>query len=302
MSVVAALALFSVSLLLSIGLKAVHRLHSLITVVNLMTIIGFSTAVILKVPADINLLPALEGSLVNIDLEVLAPAVVMVMFTYSGWNAAAYIGEEIKDPEKNLPASLLIGTIIVVALYVLINLAYLSGTSLSVLSGEEAVAQIVSAQVFGAAGQNIVNLLIILSIMSSLTAMSIAGPRVYYAMSRDHLLPGWFSEVDSRKKIPLKAIWFQTFLAIVLVFVGQLSQILIYAGVILISFSTLTVSALYRVSRMRILPSVFISISLVILFYAAISKPIESLVGLLTVALGLPVYWYYYKKARNRSY
>jgi len=77
--------------------------------------------------------------------------------------------------------------------------------------------------------------------------------------------------------------------------IGQLSQILIYAGVVLITFSTLTVSALFKVSKMRVLPSLFISVNLLILIYAAISKPIESAIGLLTVVLGLPVYWYYRK-------
>jgi len=297
-SFVAAAALTGLTILLSIGLKAGHRLHSVITVVNLLVITGFSLAVIFQTPVQVNLVPALQGNLFQVDLKALAPALVMVMFTYSGWNAAAYIGGEIRNPSRNLPASLLIGTVFVVAAYVLINTAYLSGASLEQLSGQEAAAQVVSGNLFGSSGQSVVNVLILLSITSSLTAMSIAGPRVYYAMSRDRLLPPWFSEVDARKKIPLKAVWFQTLLAILFVFVGQLSQILIYAGVILISFSMLTVSTLFKVSRMRFLPAVFISISLVILVYAAVSKPVESLVGVATVALGLPVFRHYRRKPR----
>jgi APA family basic amino acid/polyamine antiporter len=297
-NLVAAATLLVVSMIISIGLKAGNRMHSIITVVNLFLIAGFSLAVIYRAPTETYLVPALQGSWTDVGLQSLAPAIVMVMFTYSGWNAAAYIAEEIKQPEKNLPLSLLIGTIIVISIYVLINTAYLSGASLESLKGNEAVAQIVSGSVFGPSGQNIVNFLIILSIMTSLTAMSIAGPRVYFAMARDRLLPNWFSEVDPKKKIPLKAIWFQTALAILLVMVGQLSQILIYAGVILISFSTLTVSALFKVSKMRVLPSIFISVNVVILIYAAVSKPVESMVGLVTVALGLPVYWYYERNSK----
>jgi APA family basic amino acid/polyamine antiporter len=299
-SLIAVGVLLMVTVFISIGLRAGNRLHSLITVLNLLLIVGFSISVLSRSSLQTNLQPAISGSLLQADLPALGSAVVLVMFTYSGWNAAAYIGEEIRQPNRNLPASLIIGTVFVAVIYVLINTAYLAGAPLNDLNGAEAVAQVVSANIFGSAGLNIVSALIILSILSSLTAMSIAGPRVYYAMARDRLLPEWFSEVDPKKKIPLKAIWFQTLLAIVLVLVGQLSQILIYAGVVLISFSALTVSALFKVSRMRVLPGLFIVISLQVLIYATISKPFESLAGLITVALGLPVYWYYRAHDRKR--
>ena len=160
----------------------------------------------------------------------MASALVLVMFSYSGWNAAAYIAEEIRDPARNLPRSLLLGTALVTILYVGVNLAYLTVLPLDRLQGEVAVAQLAAAAVLPS-GEWIVTLLILVSILSSVTAMSIAGPRIYFAMSRERLFPSWLGEVHLRKKIPLKAIWFQSGIALALVWMGTLRQILLFSGI-----------------------------------------------------------------------
>lgn len=294
-------ALLAVALLISVGLKAGNRVHSVITLVNILLVLIFGLVVLNSAPVEENLLPALRGSSSNTNLPSLASAIILVMFTYSGWNAAAYIAEEIRSPERNIPAALLLGTGSVVLLYVLINFAYLSAAPLSALKGQVAVAEVASTAVFGELGRNLVNTLILFSIMSSLTAMSIAGPRVYFAMSRDRLFPQWLSAVHSTKKIPLRSIWFQTIVAILFICVGDLYQILLYSGFVLIFFSTLTVSALFKVSRLRFLPAVFISVNVLVLLNATVSNPKEAGAGALTVALGIPVYFYYRKRQSEKE-
>lgn len=290
-------ALVTVGLLLSVGLRAGNRIHSLITLFNALLVLLFGLTVLRSVPAQVYLIPALKGDSQAADLTSVASAIILVMFAYSGWNAAAYVAEEIKSPDRNIPRALLLGTGCVVFLYVLINLAYLSAVPLSALKGQVAVAEVVSTGVFGEVGRNLVNILILFSIMSSLTAMSIAGPRVYFAMSRDGLFPHWLSEVHSTKKIPLRAIWFQTGVAILFVVVGEdLRQILLYSGFVLIFFSTLTVSALFKVSKTRVLPTVFIVVNALVLVSATVSNPWEALAGALTVCAGIPVYCYYRKR------
>jgi APA family basic amino acid/polyamine antiporter len=290
-------ALLAVSLLISVGLKAGNRVHSIVTVVNAILVLAFAVLVLGEAPVRENLVPALGGGITGIGLPALASAIILVMFTYSGWNAAAYVAEEIKSPERNIPRALLLGSACVVVLYTLINLAYLSAVPLSALEGKVAVAEIAAAAVFGDFGRNLVNILILFSILSSLTAMSIAGPRVYFAMSRDGLFLEWLSKVHSTKKIPLRAIWFQTAIAILFIAVGNLYQILLYSGFVLIFFTTLTVSALYRVSQTRFLPTIFIVVNVLILVNATISNPWEALAGAFTVVAGIPVYLYY----RNRE-
>jgi len=293
MKFVAASALVIVTCFLSVGLSAGVRFHSVVTVMNFCLMLIFAVMVLNRTSAEENLTPVLESGLGGVGLPALASAVILVMFTFSGWNAAAYLAEEIRNPEKNLPAALLLGTSVVIALYILINLAYFSAVPVEQLSGKVAVAEITSQKVFGPFGQHLVNLLILISILSSLTAMSIAGPRVYYAMARDKLFPRWLSQVHAEKKIPLKAIWFQTILAMLFVTLGSFHQILLYSGFIMLFFSTLTVSALFKMTKERLLPSIFIGVNTLVLIYATVSNPFEAVAGVATVAVGIPVYLYY---------
>lgn len=294
--IAASASLLLVATLLSVGLKAGNRLHSFVTLLNFLLALGFALAVLRVSPPSENLLPALEGSLVGTSLPALGSAIILVMFTYSGWNAAAYIAEEIKSPGRNIPLALILGTCLVIVLYGLINLAYLSASPLEEISGHVAVAEVTAAAVFGAFGRNLVNVLILFSIVSSLTAMSIAGPRVYYAMARDGLFPRWLSDVHPGRKIPIRAIWFQTGVALCLVSVGDLYRILLYSGFTLMLFSTLTVAALFKVTRYRVLPSIFIGVNVTVLVSAAVSDPWEAAAGLVTVLLGVPVYLYFARR------
>ncbi len=162
---------------------------------------------------------------------------------------------------------------------------------------------------FGPSGRVVVNILVVFAILSSMTAMSIAGPRVYFAMSRDHLFPAWLADVDEKRKIPLKSIWFQTAIGLLLVAIGTFRQLLIYSGFILVLFSTLTVSTLFMVRNekdsayfwilYRLLPGLFVLINTVVLVSAAVSNPAETLAGGVTLLLGVPVYFYYKNKQRH---
>jgi APA family basic amino acid/polyamine antiporter len=301
LKIIAISALLLVTLLLSLGLKAGNRVHSVVTVLNFLLVLVFAVLVLNRAPVKENLLPVLQGGWSDVSLASLASAVILVMFTYSGWNAAAYIAEEIRTPQRNIPLALVLGTVFVILLYILVNLAYFAAVPSAELSGEIAVADIAARRVFGSLGGNLVNLLILCSILSSLTAMSIAGPRVYYAMSRDRLFPGWLSTVHPEKKIPLKAIWFQTALATAFVTLGTFRQIVLYSGFVLIFFSTLTVSALFKTSKLRLLPSIFVAVNALVLIYATVSNPKEALAGLATVAIGIPVYFYYQSRASRDS-
>ncbi len=278
--------------LISAGLRAGTGFHSAVTILNLVLVLGFAVAVLGRSTSG-QLEEVLAGALLPRDLPSAASAVVLVMFAYSGWNASAYIAEEIKSPGRNIPASLLLGTGLVIALYALINAAYLAAAPLEQLGGTIAVAELTAARVFGPLGRQLVNLLILVSILSSLTAMSIAGPRVYFAMSRDRLFPRWLSAVSPLRKVPARAIWFQTLIASGLVLVGDFYQILVYSGFVLILFATLTVSALYRVSDAKVLPTLFILINVGVLGMAVVANPWETLAGLATVLTGIPIYLFF---------
>ncbi len=298
----AGLILLCISFLMVLGLRFGSRFHSAMTLLTLGLTIGFATLVLLRTPVLQNLDPILAGNLFP-DLPSLGSAVVMVMFAYSGWNAAAYIAEEIRRPAVYIPGALLLGTAIVIVVYVWINLAYLGSLPLQQIQGEIAIAEITALAAFGPGGRLIVNILVLFAILSSITAMSIAGPRVYFAMSRNRLFPAWLAEVDEKRRIPLKAIWFQTAVALLLVTIGTFRQLLLYSGFILLLFSTLTVSTLFMIRNekdnayfwilYRLLPGLFVLINTVVLVSAAVANPAETLAGGVTLLLGVPVYFYY---------
>ncbi len=304
----AGLILLAISFLMVLGWRFGSRFHSAMTLLTLGLTISFATLVLLRTPTRQNLEPILGGDLLP-DLPSLGVAIVLVMFAYSGWNAAVYIAEEIRRPAVYISAALLLGTVLVTAVYVWMNLAYLGSVPLSQIEGEIAIAEITALAAFGPQGRVVVNILVLFAILSSITAMSIAGPRVYFAMSRDHLFPAWLAEVDEKRKIPLKSIWFQTAIALVLVAAGDFRQLLLYSGLILLLFSTLTVSTLFMVRNekdspyfwilYRLLPGLFVLINAVVLVTAAIPNPKEALAGGVTLLLGLPVYFYYKRKQKE---
>ncbi|MCH7803707.1 MAG: amino acid permease [Acidobacteria bacterium] len=304
----AGLSLLGISFLMVLGLRFGNRFHSAITLLTLGLTIGFATLVLLRTPVLQNLDPILAGNS-SPDLPSLGSAIVMVMFAYSGWNAAAYIAEEVRRPTVYIPGALLMGTAIVIVVYVWMNLAYLGSLPLAQIEGELAIAEITALAAFGPEGRLIVTILVLFAILSSITAMSIAGPRVYFAMSRNHLFPAWLAKVDDKRKIPLRSIWFQTAIALVLVAMGTFRQLLIYSGFILLLFSTLTVSTLFMIRKekgnpyfwilYRLLPGLFVLINAVVLVSAAVSNPAETLAGGVTLLLGVPVYFYYKGKQKS---
>ena len=108
------------------------------------------------------------------------------MFTYSGWNAAAYMAEEMRDPGRNVPRALALGTAAVIAIYVLLNLLYLYVMPIGELAKVQgSVLDVVAERMLGGAAGNIMGVVSIISLAASVSAMSFAGPRVYYAMARD---------------------------------------------------------------------------------------------------------------------
>ncbi|MEE2839332.1 MAG: amino acid permease [Acidobacteriota bacterium] len=308
----AALTIIIISWLLSWGLQFGNRLHGIITLFNLALTFGFALTVLWLAPVSENLEPILTGISAPVSLPSLGQAIVLVMFSYSGWNAAAYIAEEIRRPSRYIPWALLLGTGTVIIAYLLMNLAYFGAVPLSQLQGEIAVAEITARTIFPTQASTFVTTLILFSILSSITAMSIAGPRVYFAMSRNRLLPSWLSEIDEKRRIPMKSIFFQAAVAISLVAFGTFREILLFAGVILMLFSTLTVSVLLRIPRgainsvqfwslYRLLPGIFVLINSSVLINVAFGSPRETAAGFLTLMAGLPLYFLYRHQEKTGS-
>jgi APA family basic amino acid/polyamine antiporter len=224
-----------------------------------------------------------------------------IMFAYSGWNASAYIGSEIQRPERTLPRSLLLGTGTVLLLYLGLNALYVYAVPPQEMRGVIPIGGLAAARLFGTSAETVVSLLIAFALLSSISAIIIIGPRVYFAMARDGYFFRPASEVHPRSRAPAKAIVLQSLFAVVMAVSGTFDQILTYMGFCLGIFPILAAvgifrlrhagSAGYRMPGHPIVPLVFITMSLLILVLGFLERPVESAIALVTVALGIPAYF-----------
>lgn len=247
--------------------------------------------------------------------EVFSPAyavaLVYVMHAFSGWNAAAYIVDEIDQPKRNLPLALIGGTLLVSILFILLQMAFLNQVPFSGLAGKIEIGQIVAEKMFGNGGGSVVGGLIALMLVANISAMIWVGPRVTRAMADKYTIWQYFAK-DNKSGIPVRAIWLQAFISILMVVTSSFEQILTYSGFILQLFTTLTVAGVIvaRVKRLgkegykspaypwlQIIFLVFSLWTLVYLFYA---KPYESMLGLVNLLAGALSYGLDYHQKRNR--
>jgi APA family basic amino acid/polyamine antiporter len=248
-------------------------------------------------------------------------AFIPVMLAYSGWNASAYVAEEIRDPGRNLPRSLAIGTLAVIAVYLGVNLLYLFVFSVSELAAlKGSVLDVVADRLLGSGAGHVMGMVSIVSLLASNSAMTLAGPRVYFAMARDRVFFTAASNVHTSYRTPAVAIIAQTVWTSLLILTGSGNALITYTGFSITLFLGVAVFALF-VLRWRepnavrpfkalgypLAPAIFTAACFIILanaLYTDLVKPMvagttlgPSGAGLLIIALGLPIYWWF---ARGR--
>ncbi|MEZ4359691.1 MAG: amino acid permease [Kofleriaceae bacterium] len=191
------------------------------------------------------------GGLSNVGSGAFAVALMYVSFAYSGWNAAAYIAGELRDPRRTLPRALLLGTGLVMALYVLLNVVFFYAVPAATLAGEGGGGPVVevghaaAVALFGGSAGRLISSLIALALVSSVSAMVMAAPRVYAAMAEDRALPGLLARRTARG-VPLTAVLLQGAIAIVFVLVfRRIDSLIQYIGFALAVFTTLAVGAVF---------------------------------------------------------
>lgn len=242
-------------------------------------------------------------------------ALVPVLFSYSGWNAAAYVSEEIRVPERNVPRALLIGTAVVVLVYLSLNLVYTY--ALPITEFPEQATRIGDAAVerlFGAAAGGAWAAASVLMIAASISAMVLAGPRVYYAMARDGLFFSAAARVHPRFRTPVQSIVAQAAWSGVLVLTGTFRQLVEYTGFAVVLCAGVAVFGVFvlrwkRPAEIRpfrawgypLLPLFFAVSSLLIVANALWANPATSGAGVLVIASGIPVYLWMRSRSRARA-
>lgn len=241
--------------------------------------------------------------------KVIGLSLMWIMFAYSGWNASAYIGSEVKNPSKNLPRSLIIGTGIVILLYFCLNLIYVYAVAPPDMEGEISIAGLSAGNLFGQSFERILSIMISFALFSSLSAYIILGPRVYYSMAKDKHFFRFARDVHKKFGVPAKSIMLQGAIAAVMVLFGTFDQLLTYMGFSLGIFPLLAVLGVFKVRRLNLspykmpgfpfAPVLYILAGIAILTLAFFQRPIESSIAIATVLVGIPVYWIFKKKYKN---
>jgi APA family basic amino acid/polyamine antiporter len=302
--------LFLFTLLHYSGVKAGSRVQNVLTVLKIAIVLGLAAAG----------LAFGDGQLSRIDLAwhgsfrwtAIGTAMMLVMFTYSGWNASAYIAGELKHPRRTLPVSLLVGTGIVIVLYLAVNLFIFHAIPYDELKGTIAVVERASVNSFGIWMGRALGIMVAFALLSSLSAFIMIGPRVYFAMARDKLFFPFAARVHPRFGVPGRSIIVQGMIAVFMVIIGSFEQLLVYVGFALGIFPWLAVAGVF-IARRRgvgessavkvwgypVVPIFFLASTLALMIVAYINRPFESTAAVLTVAAGIPCYFLWVKAAKG---
>jgi APA family basic amino acid/polyamine antiporter len=234
---------------------------------------------------------------------------IAVIFTYSGWFAAAYIGSEIRHPQRNLPLSLILGTLCVTLIYLLINLVYLYALPIERLQGTVNVAQAAMAGLYGPAVAGLVSVPIMLAIAAGINATILTGARVSFAMGEDGVFWTRLREVHADYGTPAFAVLCQALLSCLLALLGSFNQLLGYVVFVMLLSSVASGLALFVLRRRRpeldrayrtwgypLVPLLFIAAYLWIAVQVGWANPVTSSLGILIALSGLPFYlWRRYR-------
>ena len=287
----------------SVNLKlgsAIQRAFTLVKVVIIVMFVGFGF--FYHPQHSISFAPTSEG-LNQMLSSAFAVSLVFVTYAYSGWNAAAYIAGDLENPQKNLPKALFWGTLIVMIIYTVLNYIFLYSVPINELKGVVEVGYISANKIFGADLGRFMSLIIALLLVSTVSAMILAGPRVMQAMGKDMRQLKFFS-ISNKNNVPYVAVLFQSVISIILVLTSSFESLITYVGFTLNLFTFLTVFGIfilrvkhkhiqtsYKTPFYPVTPILFLLINGWILFFIFKNKTTESLFGLGTVALGFIVYW-----------
>lgn len=295
----------------SINLKlgsAVQRAFTLIKVVIIVMFVGFG---FFHHPEHSVSFSPTSDSFSQMMSSAFAVSLVFVTYAYSGWNAAAYIAGDLREPQKNLPKALIWGTLIVMVIYTALNFIFLYSVPINELKGVVEVGYLSANKIFGSDLGRFMSLVIALLLVSTVSAMILAGPRVMHAMGNDIRQLKIFS-TSNKNNVPYVAVIFQSVISIVLVLTSSFESLITYVGFTLNLFTFLTVFGIfilrakhkdiqtaYKTPLYPIPPILFLLISGWILFFIFKNKTMESLFGLGTVAFGFLVYWISEKYKQN---
>ena len=298
----------SLVIILSITHASNHRnsggLQQIFTILKIMIIILFCCAAII---ANDNLQPTKiwpsKGDSGLIVSGSFAISLIYVSYAYTGWNAATYLSSELKDPQKTLPWILITGTLIVMILYVLLNFVFLKVAPIEAMKGQIEIGYIAATHAFGETGGYLTGFALALLLISTVSAMTLAGPRVLQMIGEDYYGLRLLARTNN-DGIPTNAIYIQSSLAILFILTSSFESILVFAGFTLALNSFATVLSIfvlrikrpdinrpYQISAFPLPPLIYLTLTGWTLCFVLIERPVEALFGIGMIISGLIFYF-----------
>ena len=264
-----------------------------------------------------NFVPVLPNNSV-FDLTIASAfllALVSALFTYGGWQNIGFIAGELKNPRRNLPLALLVGTIVVIVIYVCTNTVYINVLSVEGMAQSKLVASDTMEGLWGRIGGALISLLIIVSSFGITNAIILVSPRVTYAMAKDGVFFESLSRVHSKYKTPSTALIFQAVWSSIIVFASEtFQQIMNYVVFMDWLFLALAVYCIfilrkkypdaprpYKVWGYPVIPILFIVLSLIVVLNTLVRAPLESIIGTVIVLSGTPAYLFWKKRIEKNK-
>lgn len=243
--------------------------------------------------------------LMELASPAFAIALIYVVYSYSGWNAAAYISNEFENPAKSLPVVLISGTIIVTVLYSFLQLIFLKHILIEEMAGQLNVATLAAQKIFGSAAGNLFGLAIALSLVSSVSAMVWVGARITSSMARDHSFLQFFSMLPDQ--VPVRALWLQFGISSLLILTGTFEQILIYCGILISLSSMLVVLGIFKLRKAHaenqnsrgfkspwfpFFQVIYVLLTMWMIIFTLYDRPFESFAGLINLGIGIGTFYW----------
>ena len=283
------------------------------TILKVGVIVGFCLAALTfaKVPQPVHFWPA-AGDGVLLTSSAFAVSLIYVSYAYTGWNVATYLSSELENPQRTLPGILMIGTLVVMLLYVALNFVFLWVAPMDAMAGQIEVGYIAARSAFGDVGGRFTGLVLALLLVSTVSAMTLAGPRVLQVIGEDFHALRLLSRTN-KDGIPSTAIIVQSCLAVLFILTSSFESILVFAGFTLALNSFATVLGVfvlrwrhpdlprpYRTFAYPLAPLIYLALTGWTLTFVLINKPVEGLFGLGMIGAGL--IFYFLSAARDRAY
>ncbi len=299
--VAAALAVLVLTAVNHLGLKEGAGIQNALTVLKVGAIVAFAgLGLLVAAPAAPALLAPVRGSGIFAAFGV---AMIAALWTYDGWYGLTCSAGEVRDPARSLPRGLILGTLAVTALYLLLNLVYVRALPVGAMAESPRIGEAAAAALFGPGAARLVSLVVLVSTFGCLAATILYSSRIYLPMAEDGLFFRSLAAVHPRFRTPVRCLWAQTAWSLALVFSGTYQQLYTYVVFASILFHAATAAAVFVLRRRRpdlprpyrvwgypAVPALFILACLLLIGNTLVESPVESLLGLGIVALGLPAY------------